>query len=130
MTALMFTARYYNGQDAILRILVACGACLEMTDNNKNTVLHHAARDGHVASVRFLVGEGAPLFAVNKAKETPKQYATSCKEGRWKEVVALLEESEAAEQLHMDALLEAAEAAAMRGSQHLQEIDQSKLLAK
>ena len=38
------------------------GARVEITDSEKNTALHIAARHGHGAVVKTLIGNGADIF--------------------------------------------------------------------
>jgi ankyrin repeat protein len=61
---------------AMLKLLLAAGADVRMTDAQRNTALHAAAAAGHPASVLcLLIKAGVDLHAVNEDDKTAAQVA-------------------------------------------------------
>ncbi|XP_077076981.1 CARD- and ANK-domain containing inflammasome adapter protein [Siphateles boraxobius] len=68
-----------HGHELLVGLLLENGAKINSLDNNKDTALHCACRDGHVETVQRLInwtnGERANLQATNKVKKTALQVA-------------------------------------------------------
>ncbi|KAK7150610.1 hypothetical protein R3I93_011755 [Phoxinus phoxinus] len=68
-----------HGHEPLVGLLLENGAKINSLDNNKDTPLHCACRDGHVETVQRLInwtnGERANLQATNKVKKTALQVA-------------------------------------------------------
>ncbi|GAV20288.1 ankyrin repeat domain-containing protein [Mariprofundus micogutta] len=54
-----------------LRHLLKLGADINTVDANKNTALHHATKQAHIAIMHFLIENGADLNAQNDRSSTP-----------------------------------------------------------
>ncbi|XP_048064514.1 CARD- and ANK-domain containing inflammasome adapter protein [Megalobrama amblycephala] len=70
-----------HGREVLVGLLLENGAKINSLDNNKDTPLHCACRDGHVETVQRLInwtnGERANLQATNNVKKTSLQVAES-----------------------------------------------------
>ncbi|XDV41830.1 hypothetical protein PO909_010630 [Leuciscus waleckii] len=68
-----------HGHELLVGLLLENGAKINSLDNNKDTPLHCACRDGHLETVQRLIswtnGERANLQATNKVKKTALQVA-------------------------------------------------------
>ena len=65
----------FNKSDAVLRLLVGRGACLEgRWKSTNNTVLFYAVTRNRMATVKMLLDMGADLNAKNRARQTPLLY--------------------------------------------------------
>ncbi|KAL0164099.1 hypothetical protein M9458_039852, partial [Cirrhinus mrigala] len=68
-----------HGHELLVGILLENGAKINSLDNNKDTPLHCACRDGHVGTVQRLInwtnGERAKLQATNNVNKTALQVA-------------------------------------------------------
>jgi ankyrin repeat protein len=65
----------FNGQTAIVQMLVAYGAVVDSTDKDGATPLHAAASSGHSEAVEFLLQKGARINALDHHGNTPLLYA-------------------------------------------------------
>lgn len=75
VTALMFAARTVDGLDCVSQLLDA-GARIDVTDEDQNAAIAHAAAQGNLAVVRLLCDRDANFNVQNKAGATPLMAAT------------------------------------------------------
>jgi ankyrin repeat protein len=102
----VWDALNYDDDEAVVQQLIECGqVSVEETETEyvypenwkstwDNTLLHRAACEGYVASVRWLLEKGSNVKAINSNGDTPLHRAVNASdEGRIKEIVCLLLEN-------------------------------------
>ena len=72
----------------IVKLLLAKGAHLDKRDKQNNAAIHFAAADGNVATVAYLIEQGAAVDEQGWRKQTPLHIACMRKDGL--EIVQLL----------------------------------------
>jgi ankyrin repeat protein len=66
------------GSEDIMQYLAELGMDVNIADMDGNTALHHAAHDGRLTLVTFLVEKcGANMYAKNKYGKTPRHQTCS-----------------------------------------------------
>jgi ankyrin repeat protein len=69
-TDLLFEAAKRGDADEVKRLVSELGVSVDAKDRNRNTALHHASREGHVAVIKQLQRHKAKLTSQNRSKET------------------------------------------------------------
>jgi ankyrin repeat protein len=69
-TDLLFEAAKRGDADEVKRLVTDLGVSVDAKDRNRNTALHHASREGHVAVIKQLQRHKAKLTSQNRSKET------------------------------------------------------------
>ena len=65
----------YNGQEDVVKYLIAAGADINQTDYSSNSILMGAAFKGHLKIVKLLVAAGVDIEAQNTSGQSALQFA-------------------------------------------------------
>jgi ankyrin repeat protein len=66
----LFDAAKRGDADEVKRLVSELGVSVDAKDRNRNTAMHHASREGHVAVIKQLQRHKAKLTSQNRSKET------------------------------------------------------------
>lgn len=88
-----------RGDGNLLKIWLARGTDIEVTDDEGYTAMHYAAGNNQLEMARLLISYGADINAKTDAGKTPLDFA---KEGGFEDVASLLEGHEAVEKQEIE----------------------------